>query len=65
MKDLLRPKGTVEVVCPKCDWKHWVDPLHPGLPDNPPLCYSCAFPDAEFLFIREGDLLRTVPKAKC
>lgn len=40
-KDDIRPRGTVEVTCQKCDWCFWIDSLDPRLPSGPFICPTC------------------------
>lgn len=40
-KDDIRPRGTVQVQCSKCEWDFWLDPLDPQLPDGPFVCFTC------------------------
>ena len=43
MRDDLRPHGTVEVVCGRCGWSFWLDPLDPSLQTlDAPMCARCS-----------------------
>jgi hypothetical protein len=39
--DDIRPHGTVEVECGKCEWFFWLSALDPRLPGGPFECPSC------------------------
>jgi hypothetical protein len=41
-KDDIRPRGTVQVKCSKCDWEYWVSCTDPILPNGPFVCYECS-----------------------
>lgn len=41
MIDDIRPRGTVQVKCSRCDWEFWVEALDPRLPDGPFVCPTC------------------------
>lgn len=42
MSDDIRPRGTVQLECIKCEWSFWVDPMHPMLDTGECICPSCA-----------------------
>jgi hypothetical protein len=52
LKDDLRPKGTVELECPRCHWCSWFKPLHPAVTEaanGTYLCDQCrGIPEPEF-----------------
>jgi hypothetical protein len=41
VRDDLRAKGTVEVVCEKCEWSFWLHCTDPAIPDGPFVCPTC------------------------
>jgi hypothetical protein len=56
MKDDLRAKRTVELVCDGCGWTFWMWHDDPKLePGKKVFCVSCLYPDRVLTKASEGD----------
>lgn len=58
MSDSLRPRGTVQRTCTKCEWSMWFDPLHSNATAIPFVCDECLGIPRPVLVLKGGHLVR-------